>query len=122
MQEQEREKKSKEESTKINSPTKKEDPNANISHNFDDNNNNIEELNNDKNADINNENISEENIFNPLELLENTSSDANLDKITLDPFFAKNNANSETITKLLNEYEHYSKTSYVNLAMIDYLN
>ena len=102
--------------------TKQEDPNANISHNFDDNNNNIEELNNDKNEDINNDNISEENIFNPLELLENTSSDANLDKITLDPFFAKNNANSETITKLLNEYEHYSKTSYVNLAMIDYLN
>ena len=88
-------------------------------------NNKEEKLNVDEKKEIEIGNIkdndNQENTFNPLELLEN-NSDANLEQITLDQFFVKNNANTDSITKLLDEYEHYSKTNYVNLAMIDYLN
>ena len=61
------------------------------------------------------------NIFDPLLLLENCSS-YDIKGITLDQFFDKNNTVSEFINKKLSEFLHYSKTNPVNLAMIDYLN
>ena len=63
----------------------------------------------------------ENNVFDPFLLLQ-TSSSYDIGKITLDPFFEKNNTASEFINKKLSEFTHYSKTNPINLAMIDYLN
>ena len=49
-------------------------------------------------------------------------SNYNLKGFYLDPFFEQNDASSEFIKKKLNEYEHYSKTNTINLAMVEYLN
>ena len=63
----------------------------------------------------------EENLFNPYLMLKN-GSNYNLKGFNLDQFFENNNASSEFIKKKLDEYEHYSKTNPINLAMVEYLN
>ena len=75
---------------------------------------------NNNNSDRNNSQI-EEDIYNPLIMLKD-SSNYNLKGINLDSFFEQNNANSEFINKKISEYEHYSKTNKINLAMVEYLN
>ena len=77
-----------------------------------------EEKENESNQKINDV---ENNVFDPFLLLQ-TSSSYDIGKITLDPFFEKNNTVSEFINKKLSEFTHYSKTNPINLAMIDYLN
>ena len=78
--------------------------------NYIDENNKNEINNSDKN-----------DLFNPFIMLKN-SSNYNLKGFNLDPFFEQNSASSEFIKKKLNEYEHYSKTNTINLAMVEYLN
>ena len=78
--------------------------------NYIDENNKNEINNSDKN-----------DLFNPFIMLKN-SSNYNLKGFNLDQFFEQNSASSEFIKKKLNEYEHYSKTNTINLAMVEYLN
>ena len=78
--------------------------------NYIDENNKNEINNSDKN-----------DLFNPFIMLKN-SSNYKLKGFNLDPFFEQNSASSEFIKKKLNEYEHYSKTNTINLAMVEYLN
>jgi len=80
----------------------------------------LENINN-KDSDNNiGNNDQNDTIYNSFLTLDNNQN-YNLNKIILNPFFEKNNATSEFISKKLHEYEHYSKTNAINLAMIDYL-
>ena len=83
--------------------------------------NNIEQRNNNIIDENNINEIKNNEFFNPFLLLENESN-YDLKIIVLDQFFEKNNTVLDFISKKLQEYEHYSKTNNVNLAMIDYLN
>jgi len=73
-----------------------------------------------KNNSDRNDNQKEDEIFNPFIMLKDASN-YNLKSFNLDPFFEQNNASAEFIKKKLNEYEHYSKTNTINLAMVEYL-
>ena len=66
------------------------------------------------------ENNDDEIYFDPLEILEN-ASEFNIENVSLNSFFENNNIYSDFISKELKEYEHYSKTNSIYLAMIDYL-
>ena len=78
----------------------------------------IHEHNDSYDEDLRNNNM---NSFKPLEMLEIYPIN-DLEKITLDPFFEKNNVTSNYISQKIKEYEHNLKANTLNLAMIDYLN